>query len=76
MSRVCQASFFDKDNIAKDTIFSGRRIRRGLYKTSAGNILNADINAALNILRKSNVVGLNTLYTRGFVDVPKRIRLV
>jgi|LSQX01.2.fsa_nt_gb putative transposase len=75
-SYTSKASFFDKDNMAKDTVFSGRRVRRGLYKTGTGNMLNADINAALNILRKSNVVGLSALYTRGFVDVPKRIRLI
>ena len=75
-SYTSKASFFDKDNMTKDTVFSGRRIKRGLYKTKTGNILNADINAALNIPRKSKVVGLSALYTRGFVDVPKRIRLI
>ena len=34
----------------------GKRIKRGLYQTSKGYILNADVNGALNILRKSNVV--------------------
>lgn len=62
--------------MTKDTMFSGKRIKRELYKTNAGNMLNADINAALNILRKSNVAGLSALYIRGFVDVPKRIRLI
>ncbi len=32
--------------------FSGKRVRRGLYKTKKGQLLNADINGALNILRK------------------------
>ncbi len=32
--------------------FSGRRVKRGLYKTKAGHFLNADVNGALNILRK------------------------
>ena len=34
-----------------------------LYQTSKGYILNADVNGALNILRKSNVVDLEVLYT-------------
>ena len=38
-------------------------------------IINADVNGALNILRKSNVVSLNALYTRGEVDTPVRIRI-
>ena len=51
------------------------RIQRGLYKTASGYIFNADVNGALNIMRKSNVVDMNILYTRGEVDTPIRIRV-
>ena len=47
----------------------------GLYQTSNGMCINADINGALNILKKSNVVSLTALYARGHVDSPLRIRL-
>lgn len=33
-------------------IFSGRRVRRGLYKTAKGVLVNSDVNGAANILRK------------------------
>ena len=33
-------------------LFSGRRIKRGLYKTKNGVLLNSDVNGAANILRK------------------------
>ena len=33
--------------------FKGKRIKRGLYKTSKGKLINADVNAAANIIRKS-----------------------
>jgi putative transposase len=33
-------------------LFSGKRIKRGLYKTSSGRIINADTNGSLNIARK------------------------
>lgn len=33
--------------------FSGRRIKRGLYRTSAGYCINADCNGGANILRKA-----------------------
>ena len=33
--------------------FSGRRIKRGLYKSGTGIILNADINGAANIMKKA-----------------------
>lgn len=33
-------------------VFQGYRIARGLYKTSRGGLLNADVNGSLNIMRK------------------------
>ena len=82
-SYTSKASFFDGDEIPiydkenqKEYIFSGKRIKRGLYQTSKGYQLNADCNGALNILRKSKVVDLNILYNRGELDTPKRIRVV
>lgn len=33
--------------------FKGKRIKRGLYKTFKGKLINADVNAAANIIRKS-----------------------
>ena len=40
-----------------------------------GKCLNADVNKALNILKKSNVVSLKALYSKGEVDTPVRIRI-
>ena len=80
-SYTSRASFFDKDDIPVwnpqnpvSAEFSGTRIHRGLYKTKSGTLVNADINGALNILRKSNVVSLTALYSRGEVNTPLRIR--
>ena len=81
-SYTSKASFWDRDEIPvykekeqKTYPFSGRRIRRGVYETAEGKKLNADVNAALNILRKSKVVSLTGLYSRGDVDTPERIRI-
>ena len=81
-SYTSKASFFDMDIIPeykeKNNIeysFSGKRVRRGMYKTLKGYILNADVNGALNILKKSKVVDLEVLYHRGEVDTPVRIRV-
>lgn len=81
-SYTSKASFWDKDTIPvynddnpKEYQFSGKRIHRGQYKTKSGKTLNADVNGALNILRKSSVVSLRTLYSRGDVDTPVRIRI-
>ncbi|MEZ7717121.1 transposase [Leptotrichia wadei] len=82
-SYTSKASFFDGDEIpiydkenSQKYIFSGKRIKRGLYQTSKGYQLNADCNGALNILRKSKVVDLSVLYNRGELNTPKRIRVV
>lgn len=81
-SYTSKASFWDKDDIPvynadnpQGYEFSGNRIHRGMYKTKDGITFNADVNGALNILRKSSVVSLETLYSRGDVDTPIRIRV-
>ena len=38
---------------AQNAFFSGRRIKRGIYVSRDGTVLNADINAAANIMRKA-----------------------
>lgn len=81
-SYTSKSSFWDKDELPvynddnpKTYIFSGKRVHRGMYRCANGICLNADINGALNIMRKSNVVSLTALYTRGEVDTPVRIRI-
>lgn len=56
-SYTSKASFFDKDELpiyakSDNHKFSGKRIKRGLYKDGKGNIWNADLNGAANIMRK------------------------
>lgn len=58
-SYTSKASFLDLDDIpvydennTMKYIFSGKRISRGMYKSSNGFCFNADLNGAGNILRK------------------------
>lgn len=81
-SYTSKASFWDKDEIPvynndnpRTYTFSGKRIYRGMYQCANGKRINADVNGALNILRKSSVVDLTVLYSRGEVDTPVRIRV-
>jgi transposase len=81
-SYTSKASFFDHDDIPtwnpqnpKQCNFSGKRISRGQYRTQDNTVINADVNGALNILRKSNVVSCEALYSSGDVITPLRIRL-
>ena len=81
-SYTSKASFFDNDDLPTYNAdnpqtykFSGKRITRGQYRTAKGYIFNADVNGALNILRKCNLVSLTALQDRGCVDQPQRIRV-
>ena len=61
--------------------FSGNRVKRGLYKTKDGIILNADVNGALNIIRKAiQTQGLNCLisvskFQLGNITSPSRMKV-
>lgn len=53
-------------------VFSGRRVKRGLYKASDGKKLNADVNGAINIVRKALGHEALPLADRGCVFQPIR----
>ena len=57
---------------------SGKRIRRGLFLSSNGKVINADINGSVGMLRKKKVVSeswLNMIGNRGEVYSPHKITL-
>ena len=69
-SYTSKSSFLDNDYLPvykqgdnKEYKFSGKRVKRGLYKTLNGSVINADINGSLNIIRKviPNVVITNEI---------------
>lgn len=69
------------DHLALETIehhdkYLGRRVGRGRFKSSTGKLLNADVNGAIGIGRKSKVVQddfiINLLNT-GIAQMPYRI---
>ena len=51
-SYTSKCSFLDDEDICKHEKYVGKRIKRGLYKASDGRLINADVNGALNILKK------------------------
>ena len=51
-SYTSKCSFLDNEEICKHDDYKGKRIKRGLYKSSDGRLINADVNGALNILKK------------------------
>ena len=76
-SYTSKSSFYDNDPIIKGH-YSGERFIRSLYKTKDGLIVNADINAALNIYKKYIIKSNSTdnyidyLMSRG-LTIPSRV---
>ena len=72
----CDSLAFEK--IGKHDSYLGRRSKRGLFKSSVGKLINADVNGAVNILRK--VVGDSDVVHRiidiGLLFNPVRIKWV
>ena len=53
-SYTSKCSFLDNEPIKKHTIYKGKRIKRGVFQSANGVRINADVNAAYNILLKSD----------------------
>lgn len=68
-------SNIDENEIINNYRFSGKRIKRGLYKTKGLTLINADVNGSINILRKE--IGNDWLkpiiFNRGFVVDPMKV---
>ena len=69
-----KCSFLDREKISKHDSYVGRRIRRGLFISNSGILINADINGSLNIM----VVGLKQLNVKRDVLIlePANLRFV
>ena len=54
-SYTSKCSALDLENIAKheDHAYAGKRVKRGLFASALGILINADVNGSLNILRKA-----------------------
>lgn len=53
-SHTSKCSFLDNESVKHHENYIGKRTSRGLFRTEKGYVINADVNAGLNIIRKSN----------------------
>jgi len=51
-SFTSKCSFLDKEPIKTHKKYAGKRVNRGLFKTQKGLLINADVNAGYNIIKK------------------------
>lgn len=73
-SYTSKCSSIDLEPIKKHDEYIGSRIKRGLFKTGKGKLINSDVNGSLNILRKAVP---NVEFTNGIEAVavqPKTIK--
>jgi putative transposase len=52
-SYTSKCSFLDDEEVKKHARYVGRRVKRGLFRSKNGTLINADVNAACNIIRKA-----------------------
>ena len=82
-SYTSKSSFLDNDilpvydeNDKEKYEFKGKRIKRGLYKKLKGIIINADVNAAFNIIRKSKHKFNKERLCKWVQSAPSKIKLI
>jgi transposase len=45
-----KCSFVDNETVSKHDVYAGQRIKRGLFHTKEGKLINADVNGSYNIM--------------------------
>ena len=71
-----KCSFLDNEEIKKHETYKGKRVKRGLFLSSEGKALNADINGSLNILKRG--IGFsfkveNNIFRPTKIDIEKKL---
>jgi len=74
-SWTSKCSFLDQEPIGHKDKYVGRRIKRGLFRSSLGIIINADVNAAYNLIRKVFPEAFRTIGIGGVVLHPERLSI-
>lgn len=78
-AHTSKTSFLDNEPVEHQEEYEGSRVKRGLFQSSDGTELNADVNAAANIARKATGKPNSELFSsedgvESVVNTPKRIR--
>ena len=72
-SHSSKCSLLDMEPVCHQSNYAGKRIKRGMFVSSKGIKINADINGSGNIMRKAIPTALNGYGIEGFVVNPVRI---
>ena len=69
-----KCSFLDNESLVHHDRYLGRRIKRGMFRSSENILINADVNAGYNIMKKVIPNVFQTNGTEGVVDI-SQVRL-
>jgi putative transposase len=72
-SYTSKCSFLDGEAIQKHADYQGKRIKRGLFRSKNGTLLNADVNGSANILKKAFPTAFKGYGIEGVVVHPIRV---
>nr|DAQ30508.1 MAG TPA: endonuclease [Caudoviricetes sp.]DAU13332.1 MAG TPA: endonuclease [Caudoviricetes sp.] len=73
-SYTSKCSFLDNETIEKHDTYVGKRIKRGLFKSSKGILINADVNGAYNIMKKHLGITVEQLDSVQVFSIPKVLK--
>lgn len=65
----------DREAIEKHDVHLGKRVKRDLFRTAGGFLLNADANASFNIMRMVFGDAVLPPSNRGFIGNPERVNI-
>jgi IS605 OrfB family transposase len=81
-SYTSKASFLDDDDLPtynpdnpQEYKFSGKRVKRGLYRSRDGHLISSDANGAANIGRKCSLDGFNLERVVAVLAQPLRVKI-
>ena len=73
-AHTSKCSFLDNESICHHSSYLGTRIKRGIFKSASGTLINADVNASLNIIKKVFPNSFDGIAVHGLV--PKRLSIL
>lgn len=75
-SYTSKCSFLDNEEVCKHETYKGKRVKRGLFLSGNGKVLNADINGSLNILKRGMKFGFDfkdCFFRPEKIDIQKKL---
>ncbi|MFX1366363.1 MAG: RNA-guided endonuclease InsQ/TnpB family protein [Promethearchaeota archaeon] len=74
-SYTSKCSFLDGEEIKNHSTYVGKRVKRGLFKSQDGTIINADVNAGYNIMKKAFPNSITEDGIQGLVLNPQVVKI-